>query len=95
MRWWRGLKLLLFMTCRDAAPLISHAMDQKLTGHERAAVGLHLSICPSCRRYRGQITLLRHVLLRLVPISTRHSSAALSPDAKLRIRSRLEREPKN
>jgi predicted anti-sigma-YlaC factor YlaD len=91
MKWLRGAKSLLFMTCRDAAPLISQAMDHKLGRQDRAAVGLHLAVCASCRRYRGQLTFLRRLLARLGGPGLRSDASPLSPQAKTRIRVRLER----
>lgn len=91
MKWLRGAKSLLFMTCRDAAPLISRAMDQKLARQDRAAVKLHLAVCASCRRYRGQLAFLRRVAARIGGPSLRSDASALPPLAKTRIRVRLER----
>jgi len=92
MRWWRGLKSLLFMTCRDAAPLISQAMDRTLAAQDRAALRAHLSICPSCRRYRGQLVLLRRVLVFVHAHSLRPGVERLTPQARTRIRLELERD---
>lgn len=94
MKWVLGLRSVLFMTCRDAAPLISHAIDRELPPLDRTAVRLHLSICPSCRRYRGQLTLIRRVLLHLrdrPPVKPWTRVEALSPEASARIRRALER----
>jgi predicted anti-sigma-YlaC factor YlaD len=91
MKWLRGAKSLLFMTCRDAAPLISHAMDHKLGRHDRAAVGLHLAVCTSCRRYRDQLAFLRSCLAQMHGAGLRSDASTLSPKAKTRIRVRLER----
>lgn len=89
MRWWRGLKLLLFMRCRDAAPLISQRMDRPLSPEEEGGLSVHLVLCRSCRRYRGQVALLRRVMLMagtLPPPVGRH---ALTQEARSRIRKRL------
>jgi hypothetical protein len=64
MRALRALRLLLFLTCREAAPMLSRAMDRPPAGPERAALRVHLWICPSCRRYRAQLGLVRSVLAR-------------------------------
>ena len=90
MRWLRNLKLLLLMTCRDAAPLISYAMDRRLAAADRAALRVHLSICPSCRRYRGQLVFLRGVLAHLGNIEWAPADfEPLAPEARVRMRLRL------
>ena len=90
MRWWRGLNSLLFMRCRDAAPLISQRMDRPLSPEEEAGLSVHLALCPSCRQYRGQMALLRRVMrmaATLPPAAGRH---ALTSEARSRIREGLE-----
>jgi predicted anti-sigma-YlaC factor YlaD len=80
------------MTCRDAAPLISQAMDRPLDPVDRAAVGLHLAVCPPCRRYRGQLLFVRRLLEQVGPSGPPPRSGApqLSVEARARIRQRLE-----
>jgi|JI10StandDraft_1071094.scaffolds.fasta_scaffold1802655_2 hypothetical protein len=46
-------------TCRDISALVSRAMDARLTVRERWRVRLHLVICAACRRFAGQVELLR------------------------------------
>ena len=89
MRWWRAIKLLLFMNCRHAAPLISHSMDRSLPAEERAAVAVHLMGCNHCRRYRRQLVLLRDVLYSIAaaPIETK-----LPLDARARMQVAIERD---
>jgi len=89
MRWWRGLNSMLFMRCREAAPLISHSMDRPLPPEDSAALHVHLVLCPACRRYRGQLALLRRVL-RLVQIEPPSLARTLPSDARTRIRVALE-----
>jgi predicted anti-sigma-YlaC factor YlaD len=81
---------MLFMRCREAAALISHAMDRPLPPEDGAALHVHLAICPACRRYRGQLALLRRVL-RLVEIEPPAGVRLLSPEARTRIHLSLER----
>lgn len=90
MRWARALKLALFMTCRDAAPRISHTMDRRLSLEDRTAVRLHLTICSSCRRYRRQLALLRRVLALVPHYPLRATDEPLPPAARARIRRSLE-----
>lgn len=37
------------MNCEDYTPLLSAALDDELTGEERAALDAHLAQCPRCR----------------------------------------------
>jgi predicted anti-sigma-YlaC factor YlaD len=93
MRWLRAINSMLFMRCRSAAALISHAMDRRLDPEDRAALGVHLAICSNCRRYRRQLALLRR-LLPLVELRPPASVCPLSTEARTRIRVALEvREP--
>jgi predicted anti-sigma-YlaC factor YlaD len=86
MRRWSALRLILFLTCRDAAPLISHAMDRRLEKPEHAALRVHLAICPNCRRYRRQLMLLRRALMLLAGMQPPPPADALPPEARSRIR---------
>jgi predicted anti-sigma-YlaC factor YlaD len=91
MSYLRGLKLLLFLTCREAAPLLSRAMDQALAAQERAALRVHLWICPSCRRYRGQLALIRRVLTACREHVLRAVSNPLPRETRARIHAELAR----
>jgi hypothetical protein len=50
---------LLGMTCREASRLASEEMDRPLTKRERWALGFHKFLCRNCRRFVGQISMLR------------------------------------
>jgi hypothetical protein len=91
MTWTRPLKLLLFMTCREAAPRISRGMDRMLPPLDRTAVRLHLSICPCCRRYRRQLTLLGRVAVLLRHRPPSRLVEPLPQQARERIRLALGR----
>ena len=90
MKWLDALKTVLLMNCREAAPLIAEAMEQKLAVQDRVAVRLHLAICGSCRRYRGQLSLLRRVLMLIGSTRVSSDQSQLSADARARIRFGLE-----
>ncbi len=47
------------MNCRQAARLLSEAIDRPLTPGERLALRLHTLLCAGCRNYRRQIAFLR------------------------------------
>jgi predicted anti-sigma-YlaC factor YlaD len=86
MNWLQGVNRLLFLRCRDAAHLLTAAMDRKLPPLDRTAVRLHLCACADCRRYRGQLTFLRQLLAAVA----RHRAAmpatnSLSQESRRRI----------
>ena len=87
----RAIRLVLLLTCRDAAPLLSRAMDQALAAPERAALRVHLWICPSCRRYRGQLDLIRRVVSLYRSNMLEVGLKPLPEDAKARVRLELAR----
>jgi hypothetical protein len=87
----RALRLLLTLTCRDAAPLLSRAMDRAPAAPERAALRVHLWICPPCRRYRAQLELIRRVLSACRWGAPRDCAQPLPEAARARIRSVLAR----
>lgn len=80
--------------CRDAARLLSESMDRRLPLAERVGLRVHLLLCGLCRRYGRQLVFLR----RLVDVFTKSvespaspAASELSPEARARIRERLER----
>jgi hypothetical protein len=87
----RAIRLVLLLTCRDAAPLLSRAIDQALAASERAALRVHLWICPSCRRYRGQLDLIRRVVSSYGVNTLEVGLKPLPEDAKARVRLELAR----
>lgn len=52
------------MTCKEAAALMSQAMDRRLGWMERLGLRLHLAICAGCASYRTQLDVLRQVCRR-------------------------------
>ena len=70
-------------TCRQAARLISDAMERDLPMLDYVGLSLHLAICRACRRYRRSVAFLSQ-LLRIQagkdasPVRTRLSDAAKS-----------------
>jgi predicted anti-sigma-YlaC factor YlaD len=85
MSWLHGLKSLLFLTCRDAVSLMSQAMDRNPESADRASLRMHLAICPGCRRYYGQLALLRRALLLVHAYPPRQGNHLLPPQARARI----------
>lgn len=89
----RGARL-LSPNCKEAARLQSEALDRKLPFLRQLGLRLHLLYCKWCRRYGRQISFLRSAAQE----STAHDHASppqsLSPEARERIKRRLESEKK-
>jgi hypothetical protein len=82
-----GLLQILTLHCESASELSSRELDEPLGGLERAALWGHLLVCRSCRRFRGQIRLIR-TALRLrdrLPSGAEPEVAVLSEEARHRI----------
>lgn len=48
-----------FLSCRDAAWLITAQLDRELGPFERAALAIHLKICRACPRVIAQLDAIR------------------------------------
>jgi hypothetical protein len=80
----------LSLNCRDAVRLQSQAMDRKLCFWERLGLCLHLFICKWCRRYGMQIHFLCRAANEHPDNLTEAVPQNLSPEAKERIKQRLQ-----
>jgi len=79
--------------CRDAARLLSESMDRRLPLPERVGLRIHLVLCRLCRRYGRQLVFLRRLVDAFSTITetpTTPAASELSPEARGRIRERLE-----
>lgn len=78
-------------TCEQLLPLMSQAMDRKLSLRERFVLNLHNSFCEWCLRYAKQIRLIREVMQRQSSTADVEGSAevALSNDARERMKRML------
>lgn len=93
LRW----RLIFFLArrlpdCKTITPTLGEMNDRELSLRERVTVRLHLFTCEACQRYVEQIRFLHEALLRrerLIEASAQSSDAALSSDAKERIRKAL------
>lgn len=52
------------MSCREAHRLVIEKQDRKLGMAECLSVRVHLMLCAACRRFDGQMDLLRQALNR-------------------------------
>jgi len=53
------------MKCREAARLLSQAMDARLPLWQRAGLRVHLAICDACSSFARQLSQLRGAARRL------------------------------
>ena len=51
-------------SCRQVHRLVIEGQDRKLGFTERLSVRVHLMMCAACRRFDGQMNLLRQALRR-------------------------------
>jgi predicted anti-sigma-YlaC factor YlaD len=81
-----GLLQVLTLRCEAASELMSRELDETLPRLSRAALSCHLLACRSCRRFRGQMRVIRAAVRRgrRLPAGT-DESEGLSPEARLRI----------
>ena len=101
MNWFTNLMKLLAKgvadlspSCKEATRLQSAALDRKLTLSQRFGLRIHLVLCKWCRRYGKQITLLRSTTQRYAHNEQNSPPQLLSPEARERIKQRLEAEKK-
>jgi hypothetical protein len=50
--------------CREVTEIVLAGEDRSLGLAERLAVRLHLTICTGCRRFQGQMAVMREALPR-------------------------------
>lgn len=79
-------------TCKEMTALMSQSMERRLTLRERVLLKLHLWVCAWCVWYLEQLQLLRTSLrARAEAAGVEYNGAALSSDARERIKSALGR----
>jgi hypothetical protein len=82
----------LWLNCHDTARLQSEALDTKLSFSKRLGIRLHLLICKWCRRYGRQIRFLHEAAGEHPDRLTEPAPQQLSPEARERIKQRLQSE---
>ena len=60
----RLIQLARFVNCKQAARLMSDAMERPLPLSDRVKLRLHLYWCEACTRYRRQLAFMRKALRR-------------------------------
>lgn len=81
--------MIISITCKGAAELISQSLDAPLSRWQRLALVIHLFICGPCGRFRRQSTLIQHAGQR-EPADL--VGASLSETARERIKRSLRDE---
>lgn len=67
------------MNCLQATRLLSEAMDRPLTWQEQCRLTLHLGLCTGCRRFSGQMPVLRRISRRYAEGVASDSTAEQPP----------------
>ena len=86
---------LLNLPCEGMARLASESLDRDLGRLERLSLRSHLLYCAACRRYVGQIKLLRQALGRLaahLQTDDPLPGPGLPDEARERIKNALKQE---
>jgi hypothetical protein len=81
-------------SCKQAVQLQSAALDTKLPFRQRLGLRIHLMLCKWCRRYGKQIRFLCSATHEHGGEERALPPQALSPEARERIKDRLQAEKK-
>jgi len=83
------------MDCKEITRLVAESADCELRWYQRVRVRVHLAMCFLCRRFTRQLALIRKVsgaaggTDSLLTDSGVFRDAALSPDAKTRLKEQI------
>lgn len=77
--------------CKETVEVISESMERPLTLRERFLLKLHMAVCSWCQWYMEHLITLRETLRTQAdePPEANFSSPGLSPEARERIRQKL------
>ncbi len=78
------------VSCKESTELVSRAMDERLTFADRLAMRMHLAICRNCARFARQLQDMRRLFQAETAAS--EDAAGLSPDARQRIATELQKK---
>ncbi|MBN1515559.1 hypothetical protein JXA32_03210 [Candidatus Sumerlaeota bacterium] len=81
------------MNCKQAAELVSQALDRKLSLFQRIALWFHSRQCLLCRRYENQTNQLAMLVARYMEAVQSFdppSEQRLSPEFKEQLRAQLQ-----
>jgi len=54
------------MNCKEATQLLSERLDRPLGTKEKVALGIHTTMCVSCRQFGNQMEELRDISKRYI-----------------------------
>ena len=60
---------LRYRFCRKVTRLILEWQNRRLTPFERALMRMHLSVCPMCMRFTGQVPLMNRAMAQWMSYS--------------------------
>ena len=78
----KSVFLILTLKCDESSRLMSQKQETQLNRAERWALGLHLLICKSCRKYKNQLKMLRAIFNKISQPSTYTAEAPSLLDAE-------------
>lgn len=78
------------LNCRQVTRLVSQSVDAKLRWYQWLGMRIHLLYCVWCRRYASQIRFLHKACHDLDPETQANPPHVLSPEAKDKMRARLQ-----
>jgi len=76
----------ILFSCRRAAEVTSRELDGPLPLGERLAVGVHRLVCPTCQRYRTQLTEINRAVAEYVSEPAGPDGEQLAEESKMRIK---------
>ena len=97
MKFWSKIKsgcANLSPNCQDASRAQSEALDHPLPPSKKAGLWFHLCLCKWCRRYGKQIRFLHTASHEQHDELTEAAPYRLSPEARERIKQKLQSEKK-
>lgn len=93
LRWFAASVQAVTMSCKKAAKLQSQAIHRPLSRSERIGLKVHLALCGWCRRYGKAISFLCAAADHHFQDAHLPAPGCLSPEARGRIRRRLQTTP--
>lgn len=54
------------LSCKEVTHLLSESQDRKLALSERMHLGLHLTMCKGCSRYKKQLQFIQRACKELI-----------------------------
>lgn len=84
-----------FLTCRDAARLISESCERELTFGEKVKLRILCIMCPYTARYDEQVGLMHETISACCDDISNIAPADMSPECKQRLKAKLAETSSN